>query len=78
MYTGVLDQNCIRDFFISIGYLIGPPSKLYEDNQATIKIVLADRITHQARTIDFLITSLHELHLRKKLNGGHKIKHATC
>ena len=25
MYTGVLDQNCIRNLFISIGYPIEPP-----------------------------------------------------
>ena len=29
MYIGALDQNCIRDLFRSIGYTIGPPSKLY-------------------------------------------------
>ena len=65
MYTGVLDQNWIRNFFRSIGYPIGPPSNLYEDNQATIKILLEDRITIQARPLDFLIASLHELHLIK-------------
>ena len=37
MYKGVLDQNWIRDLFRSIGYPIGPPSKIYEDNQATIE-----------------------------------------
>ena len=67
IYTGVLDQNWIRDFFRSIGYPIVLPSKLYEDNQAKIRIVLADRITPQAINIDVLITDLHELHLIKKL-----------
>ena len=33
MYTGVLYEKWKRDFFRSIGYPIGPPSKLYEDNQ---------------------------------------------
>ena len=61
----MLYQNWIRDFFRSIGYPIGPPSKLYKDNQEKIKIVLADIITPQAIHIDALITSLHELHLRK-------------
>ena len=65
MYTGVLDKNWIRNFYKSIGYPIGPPSKIYEDNQAIIKRVLAERITPQARPIDILITALHELHLRK-------------
>ena len=50
---------------ISIGYPIGPPSKLYEDNQATIIRVLVDIITPQSRPLDFLITALHEIHLIK-------------
>ena len=67
MYTGILDQKWIRDFFRSIIYPIGLPSKLYEENQATIKIVLVDRITTQSRPLDVLVTALHELHLIKKL-----------
>ena len=63
MYKVVLDQNLIIGFFRSIGYPIRPPSKLYEDNQATIKIILADRITPQSRPIDVLIASLHKLYL---------------
>ena len=63
MYTGVLDQNWIRNFFIKIVYQIGPPLNVYEENQATIKIVLADMITPQARPIDILTTALHEHHL---------------
>ena len=65
MYTGVLDQKCIRNFFRSILYPIGPPSKLYEENQAIIKIVLADIIVTHVRPIDVLITDIHEHHLRK-------------
>ena len=65
MYTAVLYQNWIRYLFRSIGYPIGPPSKLYGDNQATVKIVLAYRITPQDRPLYFLITALHEIHLRK-------------
>ena len=65
MYTGVLDQNWIRDLFRPIGYPIGPPSKLYEENQVTIKIVLVDIINPQDRPIEFLINALHELCLRK-------------
>ena len=64
MYTGALDQNWIRDFFRSIGYPIVPPSKLYEDNQATMKIFLSDRITTQDRHIGILITTIHEIHLQ--------------
>ena len=44
---------------------MGPPSKLHEDNKATIKRVLVDRITPQVRPLDVLITALHELHIRK-------------
>ena len=58
MYKGVLDQNWIRDFFRSIGYPIGPPSKLYQDILATIKIVLAHIITPQHIPLDVLITDL--------------------
>ena len=57
----------MRDLFRSIGYTIGTQSKLYEENQATIKGVMADRISPQARPLDVLITALHEIHLRKKL-----------
>ena len=65
MYTVVLDQNWVRCFFRSIGYPIGPPSKLCKDNQATIKRVLAYRINPRVRPLDVLITALHELQLRK-------------
>ena len=65
MQTGVLDQNWIRNFFRSIDYPIGPPSKIYKNSQETITIVLADRITPQARYLNILITAIHELHLRK-------------
>ena len=65
MYTWVLDKNWIRDFFRSIGYTIGPPPKIYEDNQSTIKRVLEDRIITQTRPLDVLISYLHELHPRK-------------
>ena len=34
----------------------------------TIKRVLADRSTNQSRPLDVLITALHELHLRKKID----------
>ena len=45
MYTLVLDKNWIINFCRSISYPIGPPSKLYEDNQSTIKKVLEVRIS---------------------------------
>ena len=63
MYTGVLDKNWIRKFYISIGCPIGTPSKLYEDNKETIKVVLVDRITPQSSIIVIPITDLHKLHI---------------
>ena len=68
MCTGVLDHDYVGNLYILLGYPIGPPSKLYEDNQATIKRVLKDRITPQSRTPGILITALHELHPRKKFD----------
>ena len=65
MYKEFLDKNCIRKLFRSISYPIGPPSKPYEDNQATIKRFLVDINNPQSRPTEVLITSLHELHLRK-------------
>ena len=57
MCKGVLYKDWIRDFFRSIGYPIGPPSKNYQNNQATIKILMVYRITPQARPIDVLIAA---------------------
>ena len=65
MCTGLLYQNWIRNFYISIGCPIGTSSKLYEDNQTTIKRVSEDIITTQDITIDVLINALHAHHLQK-------------
>ena len=56
-------QNWIRNFLRSIDYPVRLPSKLYEDIQETIKRVLSDRITPQARPINILIIKLLEIHL---------------
>ena len=78
MYTRVLDKNLIRNFYISIGYQIGPPSKIYEDKQATNKGIFAERITPQDRPLDILITAIHELHLQQIFKMVDKnIKHVT-
>ena len=66
IYTRVLYQNWIKNFYRSIGFPIGPPSKLYKDNQATIKRVLEEIITTQAIHLNVLISALHELHTSKK------------
>ena len=52
-------------FYRTIGYPIGTPSKLYEDNQVTIKIVLVYRITPKDIPLDNLITTPHYLHLHE-------------
>ena len=72
MYTGVLDNIWIIIFYLSIGYSIRPPSKLYEENKATIKRFLEDIITHQARPLCVLITALHEIHLLNKFDMAEK------
>ena len=64
MYKWVLYQSWIIDFFISIGYPVGHPYKLYEDNQEIIKRALADIITPQSIPLDVLITAIHKIHLR--------------
>ena len=68
IYTVVLDKNWIRKLYISIGYPIWPPSKLYENNQATIKRVLSDIITLQSRPLVVLVVILWEICLRKSLD----------
>ena len=65
MYTGVVDQKCIRNFCRSIGYPIGAPYKLYEYNQDTIKQVLSDRITPQILSLGVFINVFNEYHLRQ-------------
>ena len=65
MLKGMLDQNYIRNFFISIGFPIRPLSKLYEDDLKTIKMFLVYRITPYARPLNVLITDLRSFHLCK-------------
>ena len=65
MYKEVLDKNWIRDFFRSIGDPTWYQLKPYECNKVTKKRVLACIIITQARSLDFLITALHEIHLKK-------------
>ena len=67
MHTGVLDQNWIRNFFKSVGNPIGHTSKIYEDNKATNKSFLEDRIAPQARLLDVIITALYGIYLSKHL-----------
>ena len=61
----MLDQNWIINFFRSIGCPIGTTSKIYDNNQAKIKIVVVEIITPQVGTLNFLITDIHEIHLQK-------------
>ena len=51
------------------------PTKVMEDNQATLKQVLNDRITHQVRHLDVLITWLHEHSLRGTFTPEYKNTH---
>ena len=63
MHTGLVDQKWIRSLCRSTGYPIGAPYKLYEENQDTIKQLLAGTITPQSQPLDFLITNLHKYHI---------------
>ena len=65
MYTGVLYQILTKNIFRSIGYSVGPQSKIYEDNQAKIRRVLAYIITPKDRPFNVLIPDLHEIHPQK-------------
>ena len=65
IYTGVLDQDWIRNFFGSIGCPIGSPSKLHEDNKETIKRVFSEIVIPQYRPLNVLINSLYEIRPRK-------------
>ena len=65
MYIGVVDQKFIIIFCWSICYPIFAPSKLYEENQSTIKPVLVGIITTQDQPLEFLITALYDYHLRQ-------------
>ena len=65
MYTVLLYQNWIKNVCIPIGSPIGPSSKLYKENQSTIKLLLSYRITPKFRPLDILITDIHENLLRK-------------
>ena len=65
LYAGVNYAVYWRGFASSIGYPITGPIPTYEDNQATIQIVLANRVTPQVRHLDSLIMALHEWHTCK-------------
>jgi hypothetical protein len=65
LHKGVRFSIFARNFLAGIGYPHGKPVITYEDNQATVASVLADRTMPRLRHIDVLITSLHEWHLAK-------------
>ena len=44
LFHGIQRSNMIRNLCTTIGFGIGDPTATYEDNQATIKSVLADRM----------------------------------
>eukprot|EP00957_Ditylum_brightwellii_P065454 4965806-Ditylum_brightwellii.AAC.1 len=62
----------IRKFSTSIGYPIGEPATLYEDNMGTIRAIVSDRIapTHRNHNC-MLYTVLHH-----KKEGTFGIEHA--
>eukprot|EP00957_Ditylum_brightwellii_P194103 14782476-Ditylum_brightwellii.AAC.1 len=45
LHKGIIKVNGICNYSSSIGYSIGEPSTIYEDNAGTIKAITADHIT---------------------------------
>ena len=65
LHKGVRGSIFARNFLAGIGFPHGRPVVTYEDNQATVAAVLADRTMPRLRHIDVLISSLHEWHSSK-------------
>ena len=64
LQTGVKETISLRHLLTNLGLSIPKPTVTYEDNQATIRQVLANRLTPQVRHLDVLITWLNEQHLK--------------
>jgi hypothetical protein len=60
LYDGVVYTVYLRSFMSSIGYPFSAPILTYEDNQATIASVLADRPMPNLKHLDVLVRALHE------------------
>lgn len=65
LFSCVLHSGHIRKRFADFGIKIDGSILTVEDNQATIKEVLKDRLSTAVRHLDVLITYLHEQYLRK-------------
>ena len=70
-YCGVEYSVYLRQFASSIGYPIGSPILTYEDNQATIACVLANRVSNNLRHVDVMIRALHEWYIAKHFVPGY-------
>lgn len=63
LHTGVFQLVNYRKQLTSYGLGISLPSPVYEDNQATCKRVLTQRISAEARDVDARICQLHQYKL---------------
>jgi len=51
-----------RRFFESLGRIINGPAILYEDNNAAIQQIQAEKLTSRIKHLDIMMTWLHEQH----------------
>ena len=59
-FTGVKRTKIFRRFFESLGRTIKGPTPSYEDNDATIHQIQADKLTPRIKHLDIMMTWLHE------------------
>eukprot|EP00957_Ditylum_brightwellii_P154248 11738465-Ditylum_brightwellii.AAC.1 len=72
LHKGITKVSDIRNFSSSLGYSIGEPSTVYEDNTCTIKAITSDRITPAHRHHDVKIS----LAIYHKQKGTVKVKYS--
>ena len=61
-FTGVKRTIVFRRFFESLGKIIKGPTISYEDNNAAIQQMHADKLTPRIKHLDIMMTWLHEQH----------------
>ena len=59
-FTGVKRTKIFRRFFESLGRTIKGPTPSYEDNDATIHQIQADKLTPRIKHLDIMMTWQHE------------------
>ena len=59
-FKGVKRTKTLRRFFESLGRIIKGPTPSYEDNDATIHQIQANKLTPKIKHLDIMMTWLHE------------------